>query len=269
MGGYELLLDALLLSLLSQPQLLLRLRPLPAHLSSCAPGIAYQHYPACWLPEYPACLRPRSYRRSPSLLLCIWPGCRGTHHAGPYEWAVAWLWVSIECRWRRQGGCCYPTLPLFSCSSAARAAFLRAKSLHCSPRFSPARYLYRFVTFEHDESAEAALGAGAMHDIGGRRVEVKPATPKGSGAQARGAGPLGGPGAGPGGPGRGRGGYFTGMGTGGYVPPPSGRGMLAGAAPFGAGPLVGSPPYGGAAVGSPTYGGYAVPYGAYGYAPGV
>lgn len=88
------------------------------------------------------------------------------------------------------------------------------------------------------------FAAGTMHDLGGKKVEVKPATPKGSGSLARtGSGAT----AGSGRPGGG------GMGAGGTG---SGRSMP----PFGAGgaghALFGSPP-------SP-YGGY----GMYGFPPG-
>ena len=39
----------------------------------------------------------------------------------------------------------------------------------------------RFVTFEDDSAVERVFGAGRMHTIGGKSVEVKPATPRGSG----------------------------------------------------------------------------------------
>ncbi len=41
--------------------------------------------------------------------------------------------------------------------------------------------LSRFVTFEDDSAVERVFGAGRMHTIGGKSVEVKPATPRGSG----------------------------------------------------------------------------------------
>ncbi|KAL6774559.1 hypothetical protein ACKKBG_A25475 [Auxenochlorella protothecoides x Auxenochlorella symbiontica] len=40
---------------------------------------------------------------------------------------------------------------------------------------------FGFVTFAEDVSAERVFAAGAMHELRGKRVEVKPATPKGSG----------------------------------------------------------------------------------------
>lgn len=54
---------------------------------------------------------------------------------------------------------------------------------------------FGFVTYEEDSSAESVFSAGTMHEIGGKRVEVKPATPKGSGPQAppRAAAPRGRP----------------------------------------------------------------------------
>ncbi|KAK2076615.1 hypothetical protein QBZ16_005375 [Prototheca wickerhamii] len=63
---------------------------------------------------------------------------------------------------------------------------------------------FGFVTFAEDVSAERVFAAGAMHELKGKRVEVKPATPKGSTAPALGAGasapppPAGAPGAAPG-----------------------------------------------------------------------
>lgn len=50
--------------------------------------------------------------------------------------------------------------------------------------------LYRFVTFEEDSAVEKVFTAGTMHELAGKRVEVKTATPRGSG-------PLGGRGPGP------------------------------------------------------------------------
>jgi heterogeneous nuclear ribonucleoprotein A1/A3 len=40
---------------------------------------------------------------------------------------------------------------------------------------------FGFVTFIEDGSAMAAYEAGTMHEVGGKQVEVKPATPKGTG----------------------------------------------------------------------------------------
>ena len=42
-------------------------------------------------------------------------------------------------------------------------------------------YICSFVTFDDDVAVEAVFGAGRMHTIGGKQVEVKPATPRGSG----------------------------------------------------------------------------------------
>ena len=43
---------------------------------------------------------------------------------------------------------------------------------------------FGFVTFEEDISAEKVFEIGTMHEIGGKKVEVKAATPKGSGSLA-------------------------------------------------------------------------------------
>ena len=43
---------------------------------------------------------------------------------------------------------------------------------------------FGFVTFDEDDSAEKVFDYGNMHELGGKRVEVKAATPKGSGSQA-------------------------------------------------------------------------------------
>lgn len=43
---------------------------------------------------------------------------------------------------------------------------------------------FGFVTFDEDVSAEKVFDFGNMHELGGKRVEVKAATPKGSGSQA-------------------------------------------------------------------------------------
>jgi RNA recognition motif-containing protein len=45
---------------------------------------------------------------------------------------------------------------------------------------------FGFVTFEEDESAFSVFLEGIMHVIRGKRVEVKPATPKGSGSMRNG-----------------------------------------------------------------------------------
>lgn len=46
----------------------------------------------------------------------------------------------------------------------------------------------RFVTFESEEAVAKVFEAGQMHRVGGKQVEVKSATPKGSGPQAGGRG---------------------------------------------------------------------------------
>jgi RNA recognition motif. (a.k.a. RRM, RBD, or RNP domain) len=43
---------------------------------------------------------------------------------------------------------------------------------------------FGFVTFEEDSSADRVFEEGTMHEIGGKKVEVKAATPKGSGSVA-------------------------------------------------------------------------------------
>jgi len=42
----------------------------------------------------------------------------------------------------------------------------------------------RFVTFQDEESVLKVFSAGPMQQVGGKQVEVKSATPKGSGARA-------------------------------------------------------------------------------------
>ena len=42
----------------------------------------------------------------------------------------------------------------------------------------------RFVTFERDSSVEQVFQVGSMHELSGKRVEVKSATPRGSGPVA-------------------------------------------------------------------------------------
>ncbi len=46
----------------------------------------------------------------------------------------------------------------------------------------------RFVTFERDSSVEQVFQVGSMHELSGKRVEVKSATPRGSGPVAGRAG---------------------------------------------------------------------------------
>lgn len=43
---------------------------------------------------------------------------------------------------------------------------------------------FGFITFDEDSSAERVFEVGTMHEIGGKKVEVKAATPKGSGSLA-------------------------------------------------------------------------------------
>lgn len=42
-----------------------------------------------------------------------------------------------------------------------------------------------FITFEDESSVEKVFSAGSMHELAGKKVEVKNATPKGSGPQGR------------------------------------------------------------------------------------
>lgn len=48
----------------------------------------------------------------------------------------------------------------------------------------------RFVAFEDEASVQAVFAAGSIQEIAGKRVEVKTATPKGSGPIGRGPGLL-------------------------------------------------------------------------------
>lgn len=100
------------------------------------------------------------------------------------------------------------------------------------------------MTFAEDASAEAVFAAGSMHELGGKRVEVKPATPKGSGSLGRPSGSSSAP---------------PRPGTSGS----SGRGSM-GLPPFGGapGPVVGSP---GALFGSPPSPYAAAGFGMFGY----
>jgi len=113
---------------------------------------------------------------------------------------------------------------------------------------------FGFITFEDESSVQKVFAAGSHHEIAGKRVEVKNATPKGSGPQGRGdvRGLL--PGRGyPGGRGYGEMGF--GMGPGyhiapGYVPVgPYGNYMPYGAFP---GMMMGGYGYPGFAAGYPT-----------------
>ena len=49
----------------------------------------------------------------------------------------------------------------------------------------------RFVTFEDDSAVDQVFGGGPMHEISGKKVEVKAATPRGSGPQGMGPQPPG------------------------------------------------------------------------------
>ncbi|GBF90957.1 heterogeneous nuclear ribonucleoprotein-like [Raphidocelis subcapitata] len=90
---------------------------------------------------------------------------------------------------------------------------------------------FGFVTFDDETAVHRVFGAGPMHELAGKRVEVKSATPKGSGPQGRGAGPAppGGP-APPFGPGGGGGGGAAAPGAGGAQAPIGGALAGAGAA---------------------------------------
>ncbi|KAK9838604.1 hypothetical protein WJX84_007643 [Apatococcus fuscideae] len=44
---------------------------------------------------------------------------------------------------------------------------------------------FGFITFEDEASVEQCFSAGSMHELGGKRVEVKTATPRGSGPMPR------------------------------------------------------------------------------------
>lgn len=96
------------------------------------------------------------------------------------------------------------------------------------------------MTFAEDASAENVFAAGTMHDLGGKKVEVKPATPKGSGSLAR-----------------------AGSGTSAGTSRPGGSGLgSSGGGTGGSRPL---PPFGGAGAGGPPmFGSPPSPYGAYG-----
>jgi hypothetical protein len=63
---------------------------------------------------------------------------------------------------------------------------------------------FGFVTFEEDAAAGRVFASGAMHVLGGKEVEVKAATPKGTGPAARAGGGGAGDGGGGGGGGGGR-----------------------------------------------------------------
>uniref|UniRef100_A0A383VZF2 RRM domain-containing protein n=1 Tax=Tetradesmus obliquus TaxID=3088 RepID=A0A383VZF2_TETOB len=123
---------------------------------------------------------------------------------------------------------------------------------------------FGFITFEDEDSVAAVFSAGSMQELNGKKVEVKAATPKGSGPIGRGPGLL--PGRGLGfGPGReglmGRypEGYPYGMGPTGY-PMPAGYMPMPG--------YGGYMPYPGAFPGmmmAPGYSGYPYPGYPYGF----
>lgn len=50
---------------------------------------------------------------------------------------------------------------------------------------------FGFVTFEEESSVDSVFAAGSMHELNGKKVEVKNATPKGSGPQGSRAGGRG------------------------------------------------------------------------------
>jgi len=64
---------------------------------------------------------------------------------------------------------------------------------------------FGFVTFEDEESVQRVFAAGPMQQVGAKQVEVKSATPKGSGPQAQRLAAAGG---------RGMGGLYAGRGAG-------------------------------------------------------
>ncbi|KIY99006.1 putative RNA-binding protein [Monoraphidium neglectum] len=82
---------------------------------------------------------------------------------------------------------------------------------------------FGFITFEEEASVHRVFNAGPMHELAGKRVEVKSATPKGSGPQGRGGGVALAPG---GGAGRGAMGVLGAAASGGvYAGPAGGYGM--------------------------------------------
>ncbi|GLI59205.1 hypothetical protein VaNZ11_001041 [Volvox africanus] len=106
---------------------------------------------------------------------------------------------------------------------------------------------FGFVTFGEESSVEKVFAAGQMHELGGKQVEVKSATPKGSGPQSGRGGPRGTASAG----------GYGGRGYGGGRGPFGGYG--GGYGGYGAGPYgAGFPGYGA------TYGGYGTGYGNFG-----
>ena len=51
---------------------------------------------------------------------------------------------------------------------------------------TPTPHPHRFITFQEESSVAAVFAAGSMQELNGKRVEVKAATPKGSGPVGRG-----------------------------------------------------------------------------------
>lgn len=98
---------------------------------------------------------------------------------------------------------------------------------------------FGFVTFDDEDSVAKVFTAGSMHELGGKQVEVKSATPKGSGPQA-------------------------GRGMGGRGPPYGGRGGYGGA-PQGRGAFYGQ---GGSFQGSFQGPGFGYGYAGQGYGHG-
>lgn len=101
----------------------------------------------------------------------------------------------------------------------------------CPRPCPPALPFIRFITFEEDEAVEKVFAAGSMQELGGKRVEIKQATPKGTGGGGMGGGGGGGAagprGAGPGGV------EQRGAGGGGRGPGYGGRGGGLAGVPFG------------------------------------
>ncbi|KAK9811511.1 hypothetical protein WJX72_005089 [[Myrmecia] bisecta] len=122
---------------------------------------------------------------------------------------------------------------------------------------------FAFLTFEDEAAADKVFAAGSMHEVSGKMVEVKPATPRGSGPVGHGgAGPSGllPPYARGAGPGRG----YAGAYSGGY-PGPLGYGMMPGYDPR-MGGMGGSYPQAYGYAYGPQMGGYgSYGYGQYGY----
>ncbi|KAG2482743.1 hypothetical protein HYH03_018337 [Edaphochlamys debaryana] len=132
---------------------------------------------------------------------------------------------------------------------------------------------FGFVTFGEETSVEKVFAAGQMHELGGKQVEVKSATPKGSGPQSGGRGggrgaPVPGYGYGAAGGRGGRGGYgygYQGYGAGyGAFPGYPGYGQYQPGMMMGYGGYGGMMGYGGA-YGQGAYG-YGYGYGQQPYA---